>query len=188
MSGNIAVIYCDSGDLFVVAEAFAYQAAEIASEVRLLQLSRGESAPRQSAHPYPELRDIEWADGIGFGTPTVDGAPAPELMRFIDSTQPLWGSGNLSDKATTVFTDEPERMAPESLLHPIYDTLCKWGAMIVGPREFELDHEARPDVRSDNPPPLSAARLSAARYRAFRLARVAGELADDHARRSRLKL
>jgi hypothetical protein len=60
--------------------------------------------------------------------------------------------------------------------------------MIVGPREFELDHEARPDAPSDDPSSLSAARLSAARYRAFRLARVAGELADDHVRRSRLEL
>jgi multimeric flavodoxin WrbA len=188
MSGNIAVIYCDSEDLLAVAVAFADQAAGIASEVRLLQLSTDERAPSQSTHPHPQLRDLAWADGIGFGTPTGDGAPAPELMRFIESTKPLWSSGTLSDKATTVFTDEPEQMAPESLLHPIYDTLYNWGAMIIGPREFELDHEARPDAPSDNPSLLSAARLSAARYRAFRLARVAGELADDHVRRSRLEL
>jgi NAD(P)H dehydrogenase (quinone) len=188
MSGNVAVIYCDSGDMFAVAEAFAHEAAEIASEVRLLQILRGESAARQSAYPYPELRDLQWADGIGFGTPTGDGAPAPELMRFIETTEALWSSGALSDKATTVFTDEPERMAPESLLHPVYDTLYKWGAMIVGPREFELEPEAPAGVPSDNPSSLSAARLSAARYRAFRLARVAAELADDHVRRSRLKL
>ena len=187
MSGNIAVIYCGCGDLVAVAEAFADQAAEIASDVRRLQLPSGESVPPESAHPHPQLRDLEWADGIGFGTPTDDGEPAPELMRFIESTQSLWSSGALSDKATTVFTDEPERMAPESLLHPIYDTLYKWGAMIVGPREFEFEFEpeARPDVPSDNPSPLSAARVSAARYRAFRLARVAEDLADDHDRRSR---
>jgi multimeric flavodoxin WrbA len=185
MSGNVAVIYCDYADLITVAEAFADQAAEIASEVRLLRLPGGESGPSQSAHPHPQLRDLKWADGIGFGTPTGDGTPAPELMRFIESTQPLWSSGTLSDKATTVFTDEPERMAPESLLHPIHDTLYKWGSMIIGLREFELEDEARPDVRSDSASRLSAARLSAARYRAFRLARVAGELADDHVRRSR---
>jgi NAD(P)H dehydrogenase (quinone) len=188
MSGNIAVIYCDSRDVFAVAEAFAHQAAEIASEVRLLRLAKGERARPQGTYPRPELRDLEWADGIGFGTPTGDGAPAPELMRFIESTQPLWISGTLSDKATTVFTDEPERMAPESLLHPIYDTLYRWRAMIVGPREFELEHEAPHDVRSDDPSRLGAVRLSAARYRASRLARVAGELADDHVRRSRLEL
>jgi NAD(P)H dehydrogenase (quinone) len=188
MSGNIAVIYCDSGDVFAVAEAFAYEAAEIASEVRLLRLPGGESEPAQEAYPRPELGDLGWAHGIGFGTPTGDGTPAPELMRFIESARPLWCSGTLSDKATTVFTDEPERMAPESLLHPIYDALYRWGAMIVGPREFELDHEAPPDVPSDDPSRLGAVRLSAARYRAFRLARVAGELADDHLRRPRLEL
>jgi len=55
-----------------------------------------------------------------------------------------------------VFTDEPEQMVPESLVHPIYDTLYKWGAMIVGPREFELEQEAGPDPPSDHPSPLSA--------------------------------
>jgi hypothetical protein len=188
MSGNIAVIYCDFGRLVAVAEVFAYEAAEIASDVRLLHLPSGESALPQSGYQHPQLRDLEWADGIGFGTPTGDGSPAPELVRFIESTQPLWSSGTLSEKATTVFTDEPERMAPESLLDPIYDTLCRWGAMIVGPREFELEDEARIGVASDHPSQLSAVRLSAARYRAFRLARVAAELADDHVRRSGLEL
>jgi NAD(P)H dehydrogenase (quinone) len=186
MSGNIAVIYCDYGDLVAVAEAFADRAAEIASDVRLLQLSSRESARPQGAHPHPGLRDLEWANGIGFGTPAGGGTPAPELMRFIDSTRRMSSSGTLSDKATTVFTDEPERMAPASLLQPLYDRLYRWGAMIVGPREFELEHDTRPDVPSDDPSPLPAARLSAARYRAFRLARVASELADDHVRRSRL--
>ena len=55
-----------------------------------------------------------------------------------------------------MFTDEPEQMVPESLVHPIYDTLYKWGAMIVGPREFELEQEAGPDPPSDHPSPLSA--------------------------------
>ncbi len=188
MSGNIAVIYCNSGDLDGVAQAFAEQAAHIATEVRLLQLPGSESASTENAHRPPQLRDIEWADGIGFGTPAGDGAPATELMRFLDSTEQLWRSGALYDKTVTVFTDEPEQMAPDSVLHPIYDALYRWGAMIVGPREFELEREARPGRSSDSASALSAARLSAARYRAFRLARVAGELAEDHARRTRLEL
>jgi multimeric flavodoxin WrbA len=187
VSGNIAVIYFDSEGLVAVAEAFADHAAEIASQVRLLQLPGGQRSAAQRAHPHAQLWDLRWADGIGFGTPRGDGAPAPELIRFIDGTQPLWSSGTLSEKATTVFTDEPEQIAPESLLLPIYDRFDKWGAIIVGPRKFELECEGRPDVPSNGPSPMSAARLSAARYRAFRLARVAGELAEDHARRSRLQ-
>ena len=48
-------------------------------------------------------------------------------MRFIASTEPLWSSGRLYDKAVTVFTDEPEHFAPDSVLHPIYDALYQWG-------------------------------------------------------------
>jgi NAD(P)H dehydrogenase (quinone) len=187
MSGNIAVIYYDAGGLAAVARAFAYEAAEIAADVRVLQLPSGECAPPEGTYPHPQLGDLEWADGIGFGTPARDRAPAPELIRFIESARPLWSSGTLSDKATTVFTDEPERITPESLLDPIYDALHRWGAMIIGPREFELDNESRPRLAPDDPTALSAVRLSAARYRAFRLARVAGELADDHMRPDRLE-
>ena len=88
-------------------------------------------------------------------------------MRFIASTEPLWSSGRLYDKAVTVFTDEPEHFAPDSVLHPIYDALYQWGAVIVGPRAFELALDARPTDSVPSPSsPLPAARLRTAQYRA----------------------
>jgi hypothetical protein len=132
---------------------------------------------------------VEWADGIAFGTPIGDGDPDPALMRFIDSTEALWSSGTLSDKAVTVFTDEPEHIAPDSVFHPIYDALYRWGAVIVGPRGFELDLVAH----SGSPAPeghasLSVPRLRTAQHRAYRLARLAGVLAEGRARRQRVEL
>lgn len=110
--------------------------------------------------------------------------PAPALMGFIEATEPLWSSGWLHDKVVTVFTDEPEHFAPDSVLHPIYDALYHWGAVIVGPRAFELASDAqRRHGVSESGGPLSASRLKSAQYRARRLARIAGVLADERERR-----
>ena len=113
MSGNIAVIYAT--DLAAVAEAFGEAARHVATRVRLLRVGGDEHDARADGDPRAGLGDLEWADGLAFGTPIGDGSPAPILMRFIASTEPLWSSGRLYDKAVTVFTDEPEHFAPDSL-------------------------------------------------------------------------
>lgn len=184
MSGNIAVIY--TGDVEAVAGAFGEAAARVAAGVQLFRLEG--NAP-QAVHTPPQLRDLEWADGIAFGTPARRRRPAPELLQFLEGTEPLWASGRLFDKAVTVFTDEPEYIAPDSVLHPIYDALYRWGAVIVGPRGFELELEARPGPDLEHPRwPLPGPRLRTIRYRAYRLARLAGVLAEEQARRGRLEL
>jgi multimeric flavodoxin WrbA len=186
VSGNIAVIY--TGDLAPVAGAFAEAAAHLAARVQLFRLE-GEAALPQSVHRCPHLGDLEWPDGIAFGTPARDRRPAPELLGFLGATEPLWASGRLFDKVVTVFTDEPEYIAPDSVLHPIYDALYRWGAVIVGPRGFELELEARPGPElGASQWPLSGPRLRTIRYRAYRLARLAGVLAEEHTRRGRLEL
>lgn len=190
MSANIAVIY--AGDLAEVAQAFGHAAGQLASHVRLTRLLGTETPDAGAPDQQPALRELEWANGIAFGTPVGDGTPAPELMRFIESADPRWSRsrlGAMHDKVVTVFTDEPERMAPDSVLHPIYDALYRWGAVIVGPRGFELEIEARPgpDV-VEGSSPLWASRLRSARYRAYRLARLAGVLADERHRKERLMM
>lgn len=110
-------------------------------------------------------------------------------MRFIERTEPLWSSGRLYQKAVTVFTDEPERFAPDSVLHPIYNALYHWGAVIVGPRAFELELDARfAPALLESASSLPAPRLRTAQYRAFRLTRLAGVLADERHRHERLEL
>jgi NAD(P)H dehydrogenase (quinone) len=187
MRGNIAVIY--AGELAGVADTFGEAAAHMAARVRVLRVGGGEGDERAGGGSRAGLGDLEWADGIAFGTPIGDGAPAALLMRFIASTEPLWSSGRLYDKAVTVFTDEPEHFAPDSVLHPIYDALYQWGAVIIGPRAFELARDAHPTDAVPSPSSaLPAARLRTARYRAARLARLAGVLADERHRRERLEL
>ncbi|HJS96358.1 MAG TPA: hypothetical protein VJ741_18980 [Solirubrobacteraceae bacterium] len=190
MSANIAVIY--AGDLTEVAQAFGQAAGHLASDVRLRRLVGTETPGAVGPHKQPTLRDLEWANGIAFGTPVGDSGPAPELMDFIKSTDPHWSRSRLGamyDKVVTVFTDEPERIAPDSVLHPIYDALYRWGAVIVGPRGFELEVEAWPahDV-VEGASPLSDSRLRSTRYRAYRLARLASVLADERHRKERLMM
>ena len=182
MSANIVVIY--SGALRDVAERFGEAAEHLSARVRVLWVPGDERSEGGGAHPDARFGDLEWADGIAFGTPVGDGHPAAALMEFIEATEPLWSSGWLHDKVVTVFTDEPEHFAPDSVLHPIYDALYHWGAVIVGPRAFELaaDAQRRHGV-SESGGPLSASRLKSAQYRARRLARIAGVLADERERR-----
>lgn len=182
---NLAVIY--AGDLVLVAQEFAAAARNVSSAVRVRALD-ADRRPHTAAHPPAELADLEWADGIAFGTPIGAGSPAPSLMRFLTRTEPLWSSGWLYDKAVTVFTDEPEHLAPDSVLHPVYDVLYPWGAVIIGPRAFELEAEARPARAPDDASSsLSAPRLRSARHRAGRLARLAAVLAERRHRLERLQ-
>lgn len=184
MSSNIVVIY--SAGLEAVAEAFGASAAHLAANVRLLPLVDDSTGARRGR---PDLHVLEWADGIAFGTPIGDGDPAPALMTFLESTEPLWSSGRLHEKAVTVFTDEPERIAPDSVLHPVYDALYQWGAVIVGPRALDLKLDAQTGhAVPEGPQSLPGARLRAAQYRAARLARLAGVLADERHRRERMGL
>jgi NAD(P)H dehydrogenase (quinone) len=187
LSANIAIIY--SGDLQQVAAAFGEAAEQLSARVRLLRVSGAENDPSRGAHREANFDDLDWADGIAFGTPLGHGHPAAELMAFIEGTEPLWTSGRLRDKVVTVFTDQPEEFAPDSVLHPIYDALYRWGAVIVGPRAFELELDARPDHSvAGSASTLPTPRLKAAQYRAGRLARLADVLADERRRRERLEL
>lgn len=101
-------------------------------------------------------------------------------LRFIESSEPLWSSGRLYDKAVTVFADEPEHLALDSVLHSIYDALYRWGAVIVGPKAFELEREVGPSTAEP--------RLRSAQYRALRLARLAGLLSEERTRRGSLEV
>jgi hypothetical protein len=89
----------------------------------------------------------------------------------------------------SAFTDEPERFAPDAVVHPIYHALYNWGAVIVGPRAFELAFDAKPRPQDpESTDTLSGPRLRTANYRGRRLAALAGVLATERSRRERLEL
>ena len=48
----------------------------------------------------PTPADIEWADGIVFGTPTRFGNTSAELKTFTESLGGLWFQGKRNERAT----------------------------------------------------------------------------------------
>lgn len=184
MSANIVIIYCGP-NLRSVAKAFAGAAEHLGARTKLLRVPEA-AGEDPASHPDAAFADLEWADGIAFGTPIGDGRPAPALMAFIERTEPLWSSGKLFDKVVTAFTDEPEHFAPDSLVRPIYETLYHWGAVIIGPRAFELAYDAQFGPEPAGSGGLSGARLRTAQYRGRRLAALAGALRAERSRREQL--
>jgi multimeric flavodoxin WrbA len=170
VSASILIAY--SGDLEEVAEAFAEGARPHSGQIRIAELDvlvRDEGKAG--------VRELERSDAVALGTPGDAGAPAAEVMRLLELTEPLWASGRLHDKVVTVFTDRPQLPARDAVIFPIYSALYHWGAVVVGPRDFELPGGATSD-----------ARLSAARYRGRRLARLAGVLAAERSSIAQVQL
>lgn len=54
--------------------------------------------------PMATMEDLEWADGIAFGTPTRYGNMSSQMKNFIDKTGGLWMKGALIGKVAGVFT------------------------------------------------------------------------------------
>jgi NAD(P)H dehydrogenase (quinone) len=188
MSANVAILY-SGADLREVAEAFGEAAEDLSASVRLLRVPGGDRGQSSGDPPEATFADLEWADGIAFGTPVGAGHPSPALIDFIERTEPLWSSAKLFDKVVSVFTDEPEHFAPDPVVHPIYEALYQWGAVIVGPRGFELAFDAQPRPKDPvTKGALSGPRLRTAHYRGRRLTALAGVLAAERARRMRLEL
>lgn len=170
MSARILIAYC--GDLGEVAEAFAEGARPHSGQIRIAEL---DVLVRDDGKAG--LRELERCDAVAFGVPADTGAPAAEMMRLLGLTEPLWASGRLHDKVVTVFTDQPQLPAADAVIFPIYSALYHWGAVVIGPRDLELPGPATPD-----------ARLTAARYRGRRLARLAGALSAERAALAQVQL
>jgi len=146
MSPKILVVYYSAtGSVHRLAEAVAEGALDAGAEVRLRQVA--ELAPEAAIASNEEwvrhreatshievatLDDLEWADGVAFGTPTRFGNPAAQLKQYLDSAGRLWFEGSLSDKAVTTFTSA---MYPdgglESTILALNNVFYHWGCVIV---------------------------------------------------------
>jgi multimeric flavodoxin WrbA len=170
MSARILIAY--AGDLGEVAEAFAEGARAHSGQVRIAELDvllRDEGKAG--------LRELRRCDAVAFGVPGDAQAPPAEMMRLLELTEPLWASGLIHDTVVTVFTDRPQVPAADAVIFPIYSALYHRGAVVVGPRDFEL-----PDAGAAD------ARLTAAHYRGRRFAHLAGALAAERAALARVQL
>ncbi len=115
---KIAIVYYSAyGHTLDLAKAIGKGAKDAGAETRLrkvkelvpediIKANQGLSAGQALQKDIPEaaLGDLEWADGIAFGTPTRFGNTTAQLRNFLDQTGPLWAKGALSGKIAAFFT------------------------------------------------------------------------------------
>jgi NAD(P)H dehydrogenase (quinone) len=143
---RIAVIYYSAtGNVRGMAQALADGAEDEGAEVRLRHVPELSEEQRISIDQYwgrhrsavdeepaAQLEDLEWADGLAFGTPTRFGNVAAQLKVFLDLAGELWQQGKLTDKVATSFTSsQTPHGGQESTLLALNNTLYHWGVIIV---------------------------------------------------------
>ena len=200
MEARVAVIYYSAtGNVHGLARAVAEGAEQAGAEVRLrhveelaseLMISQnqywGRHRSRVADAPVAALDDLEWADGVAFGSPTRFGNVAAQLKQFIDQAGRLWQEGKLADKVATAFTSsQTTHGGQESTILALNNTLYHWGMLILplgytvqevfaaggNPygTSFTSGHTVTgPDERA----------LALARYQGRRLARYASVIAE----------
>ena len=143
---RIAVIYYSAtGNVHALARAVAEGAAAEGAEVRLRHVAElpqemlisvtqhwGRHRSELEDQPEARLEDLEWADGIAFGTPTRFGNVAAQLKVFLDLAGELWEEGRLIDKVATAFTSaQTVHGGHESTILALNNTLYHWGAIVL---------------------------------------------------------
>ena len=152
MDVDIAVMYSATGNVHALANAVADGARGEGAEVPMRRVDGRvdglalpaaiDANPAWLAHldAVPDVRlasldDLRWAGGIAFGTPTRFRDVASQLKQFIDTTGPLWAEGAPAAKAVTGFTPIfNTHGGNEWTLLALYNTMYRWGAVIVRPR------------------------------------------------------
>jgi NAD(P)H dehydrogenase (quinone) len=141
----LVAYYSATGHVHALAKAVAQGAHEAGSEVRIRHVE--ELAPEQlisqnqawgrhrsevGEEPTATLADLEWADGIAFGTPTRFGNAAAQLKMFLDEAGELWEQGKLINKVVTAFTSsQTVHGGQESTILALNNTFYHWGAIVL---------------------------------------------------------
>ncbi|MDX6570698.1 MAG: hypothetical protein QOH15_3276 [Gaiellales bacterium] len=197
---RIAVIYYSAtGNVHALANALAEGAESAGAEVRVRQVEEiaSEMLISQNQHwgrhraavrdmPDATLADLEWADGIAFGTPTRFGNVSAQLKQFMDQAGDLWEAGKLADKLATSFTSsQTEHGGQETTLIALNNTFYHWGMLLVplgytvhevyasGGNPYGTSYTSGTNL----PGHLPADTLTVARAQGARLARVAAVIA-----------
>ena len=204
MSARVAVIYYSAtGNVHALAQAVADGAEEAGSEVRRRHVEElaseqvisqnqywGRHRSIVSDEPVATLDDLEWADGVAFGTPTRFGNVAAQLKQFVDQAGRLWQDGKLADKVATTFTSsQTPHGGQESTILALNTTLYHWGMVIVplgytvsevfaaGGNPYGTSYTSGHRLTG----PMGTA-LAVARYQGQRLARYASVVAEARSR------
>jgi NAD(P)H dehydrogenase (quinone) len=106
---------------------------ELASELLISQNQYwGRHRAQVAEAPVAELDDLEWADGVAFGSPTRFGNVAAQLKQFMDQAGALWQAGKLADKVATSFTaSQNPHGGQETTILALNNTLYHWGMLIL---------------------------------------------------------
>ena len=141
----LVAYYSATGHVHALAKAVAEGAERAGAEVRVrhveelapeMLISQNQAWGRHRSEvtdePTASLADLEWADGIAFGTPTRFGNVAAQLKMFLDQAGKLWEEGKLIDKAVTAFTSsQTEHGGQESTILALTNTFYHWGAIVL---------------------------------------------------------
>ena len=82
---------------------------------------------------YATLEDLKQCSGLIVGSPSYFGNMSASMKYFIDSTTPLWLSGQLINKPAAVFTSSSSyHGGQESVLLSMMQPLLHHGMLLVG--------------------------------------------------------
>jgi len=190
--------YSRTGTIEKLARAVAEGAEAEGAEVRLRRARElvghdivstvpgwTENAARMdAAYEAPTTDDVEWADGIIFGTPTRFGNSSAELKAFIDGLGGLWFQGKLNGKVGAAFAGSSQpHGGNEATVLSLYAPLAHLGFIIVptgyadGAMFAGAGSPYGATVVSGNPPSgPTEAELAVARFQGKRVAQVAKKL------------
>jgi NAD(P)H dehydrogenase (quinone) len=141
----LVAYYSATGHVHALARAVAQGAEEESAEVRLRPVEElasemiisqnqawGRHRSEVSDEPVASLADLEWADGIAFGTPTRFGNVAAQLKMFLDEAGELWQEGKLINKVVTAFTSsQTPHGGQESTILALNNTFYHWGSIVL---------------------------------------------------------
>ncbi|MCX9085742.1 MAG: NAD(P)H:quinone oxidoreductase [Candidatus Methanoperedens sp.] len=149
MSSNrtkiLVVFYSMTGNVAKLAAAVAQGANRVPdTEVRIRQVP--ELIPKEKFNevmakvkqelkdiPIATMEDLEWANGIAFGTPTRFGNMSAQMKNFIDQTGGLWQKGALVNKVAGIFTStSTQHGGQESTILTSMVPLFHHGMILVG--------------------------------------------------------
>lgn len=101
-------------------------------EVSSVADASAKPVPEQGA-PYVTLDDLRDCCALALGSPTRFGNMAAPMKHFLDSTSPLWLSGELSGKPAAVFTSSStQHGGQESTLLSMMLPLMHHGMLMLG--------------------------------------------------------
>src|ERR1700756_2276165 len=107
----LVAYYSATGHVHALAKAVAEGATDAGAEVGLRHVEElapemlisanqawGRHRSEVGEEPTATLDDLDWADGIAFGTPTRFGNVAAQLKMFLDPAGEPWQHGKLINK------------------------------------------------------------------------------------------